>query len=163
MSDFESGAFNRALPPLRLFTNLISYFAHLCVSWLSPQNLRFPKVVSLGSFAITRRSTSLLIRSEKGTAACHLERPVPKQFRDGPLTYTGHKEFTCKSMAVAMPAGTLDLPRFKRDGETSHLNFDAIRHSGRKSGLFKATRKSSKRPMCASDKRSGNETHARRY
>jgi hypothetical protein len=78
MSDFESGAFNRALPPLHYLT----YFVYTFYETIAQCRLRFK--CSGVRFTVSLASTvdeavysrCLVLESEMRIAHYHLERPV---------------------------------------------------------------------------------------
>ena len=95
MPDFESGAFNRALPPLRyVFNNLQLLFAGLigwCRFWY-------------------RLRCHRSIDSRRGVRWCkvsvsvrHLCRSMTQEFSHGAKIDTGHDKSTGEGMPVAMP------------------------------------------------------------
>ena len=104
MSDFESGAFNRALPPLRVLSTFFEWLGCLGVFTLFTPNHPVPVLVSLLSpeidLAIDRRS--LVFRSEMGVPHDHLKCPVPEQLCNRTQLDSGHNKSTGKRMAVAI-------------------------------------------------------------
>ena len=121
MPDFESGAFNRALPPLRIVKLLI------LVVLQNRSVLQVPAiragvrsgVPSVSAAHQALHSGSLVLGSEMGVAHHHLERPVPEQLCDSAQIHPGHHESTGKSMAVAMPGVPLDPGLFARSTDSS--------------------------------------------
>src|SRR5258708_5027383 len=110
MSHFESVAFNRALPPLRLLNRLF-YFA--CRG--SGSSRIRPVLAGVRSgvpfvFAHNEpvHGRGLVLRCEMGVAHDHLQCSVPEQFCDCTQIYPGHNQSTCKSMTVAMPRVAFD-------------------------------------------------------
>ena len=105
MPDFESGAFNRALPPLRF---VITYISATYDALVFRRFRRRTSGVRFGVPLISRLhqpidSRGLVFRSEMGIPHYHLERPTPEQFCDSTEIDSDHNQSTCKSMAVAMP------------------------------------------------------------
>src|SRR5215470_10642914 len=92
MPDFESGAFNRALPPLRNLSYAISaIYSTTLVRFLACEiaGVRFgvPSVF----------------------APDHLQGSVTEQLGDGAQVDPGHNQSTGKSMAAAMPRVAVNL------------------------------------------------------
>jgi hypothetical protein len=107
MPDFESGAFNRALPPLRFVTTYISATCDniaFCRFGCRTSGVRFgvPLISCLHQLIDSRGPG--VSRSKIGIPH-DLKRPVPEHFCDGTQMDSGHNQSTCKSMAVAMPRG----------------------------------------------------------
>ena len=119
MSDFESGAFNRALPTLRFVTLCLSAsYDHPTLDRFRcrTSGVRFG-VPSISQFHQPVDGRRLVLGSKMGIPHDHLERPVPEQFCHRAQIYPGHYESTCKGMAVAMPGVPFDLCLFERAGE----------------------------------------------
>ena len=97
-SDFESGALNRALPPLRV----VNQFYQLDRLGCRTPGVRFV-VPSISRFHQMVDCCYLMPGSAMGIPHGHLERPVPEQFCHCAQISPGRYESTCKCMAVAMP------------------------------------------------------------
>jgi hypothetical protein len=111
MPDFESGAFNRALPPLRYLTCFVSityWTMSQCPLRLECAGVRcgVPFVSGVDEAIYSR---CLVLGSEMGVAHYHLQRPVPKQLCHRAQIHSGHNQSTGKSMPVAMPGIPFDL------------------------------------------------------
>ena len=128
MPDFESGAFNRALPPLRLLTSFFSIY--FCLGLFGRLYFRFSgrrfshHPTPARNQAIDRRG--LVFRSEMCVPHDHLERPMPEQFRNRPQIHPGHNESTGKGVAVAMPGIFLNLGLFEGGREPSARPLEGI-------------------------------------
>ena len=92
MSDFESGAFNRALPTLRFVTTKLSGTCDrlsLDRFRLRTSGVRFG-VPSVSRFLQLVDCRRLVLGSEMGVPHDHLERPVPEQLCDSTQIYSSH-------------------------------------------------------------------------
>ena len=120
MPDFESGAFNRALPPLRVIT--YSFNSYVLVS--SGVFASDSSGVRSGVHSVSRSDQSidrrrLVLAREMRVPHDHLECPVPKQLGNRAQIHTRHNKSTGKRMAVAMPGILLNLGLFERGREPS--------------------------------------------
>ena len=111
MPDFESGAFNRALPPLRQLTHFISVlYGTLLQCRVCSQcaGVRFG-VPFISRVDEAVYSGCLMLGSEMGVAHYHLQCPVPEQLCNCTQIHSGHNQSTGKSVPVAMPGVPFDL------------------------------------------------------
>ncbi len=96
MSDFESGAFNRALPTLRFVYNKL-------------QETPGVPAFRTGSFAGTLyrhyplHRCLLKIHTQVCVPLGHLCRPVPQEFSDRVQVHSGHYQSTGEGIPIAMP------------------------------------------------------------
>ena len=112
MPDFESGAFNRALPPLRFVYNYLRDLLEACSADGSFDGTLYRRN------ALHRRL--LVIHAEVRISLGHLCRPVPQEFSDRVQIHTGHDQSTGEGMTIAMPRVVFKTQPAQRRRGTSH-------------------------------------------